>query len=219
MSRPSIGLLHTAQVHVATFDALIDGRAVATHQVLPALLDRARTTGIDDALRADIRCALLRFDPAHPVVCTCSTIGAAAEEEGQAAGREVIRVDRPMAEAAVRTAAASPGRRIAVVAAVSSTVGPTTELLGSVAEAQGVDVDLCTVSCPDAWAHFEAGDTQRYVLEVARAARRAQALDPVDVVVLAQASMAPAVAHLADLGVPVLCSPGLAVETVLARLI
>ena len=210
-----IGFLHTAQVHVATFDGLLAGRATAAHVVRPDLLDRARVTGVDDALRADIRAALVQVGTGA-VVCTCSTIGGPAEDEGRALGVTVLRVDRPMAEWAVHVAAATPRHRLAVVAALDSTIGPTCDLVRSVAREQDATVELVTVTCPGAWDHFERGDTDAYVRSVATAIRSAHADDPVDVVVLAQASTAPAAALLADLGVPVLSSPAAAVAAALA---
>ncbi len=65
---------------------------------------------------------------------------------------------------------------------------------------------LVATQQPGAWEAFEAGDTDGYERLVEAAAR---ALAPtVDVVVLAQASMAGAADRLRDLGVPVLTSPG-----------
>jgi hypothetical protein len=56
--------------------------------------------------------------------------------------------------------------------------------------------------CLDAWELFEAGDHAGYV---DRVARHVQGLaDDVDVVVLAQASMAPAADLVGDLSIPVL---------------
>ena len=69
-----------------------------------------------------------------------------------------------------------------------------------------VDADLLS----DARELFEIGDHAGYLDHVAR---HVQSLaDDVDVVVLAQASMAPAADLLADLSIPVLSSPRLAVS-------
>lgn len=201
----AIGFLHTAQVHVATFDALTAGRGVeARHVVEPDLLDRARRDGPTEEIAADVRAALAALVDAGAdvVVCTCSTLGPIAE--GAELSVPVLRVDRPMARAAVAV-----GPRIAVVAAVESTVGPTRALLLDEARRAGRGIELTEVVVPDAWDSFEAGHLDGYRHAIARAARRAAA--GVDVVVLAQASMAPALDDLADLVIPVLCSPALAV--------
>jgi hypothetical protein len=200
----TIGFLHTADVHVPVFRDLLAERAPGTrdvHVVDPTLLADAREHGLTAELtgRIDARLAELAAAGAEVIVCTCSTIGGTAERRH---GRPVVRVDRPMAETAV-----AAGRRIAVVYAVASTLGPTTELLR---EAAGdTPLTLVEAPCPAAWAAFEAGDPESYARQVAAAARRAAA--DADVVVLAQASMAPAAALLADLPVPVLSSPRTAV--------
>jgi hypothetical protein len=146
------------------------------------------------------------------VLCTCSTIGGAAEATHLAGGQAVIRVDRPMAERAVAT-----GKRIVVAAVLESTIAPTTELIMQVAAEHGRSVEIRTLLCMGAWAHFEAGDVAGY-WEAVAATLRADLSAPdgseprADVVVLAQASMAGAAALCADLPVPILSSPRLGLE-------
>jgi Asp/Glu/hydantoin racemase len=108
----------------------------------------------------------------------------------------VLRIDRPMAEAAV-----AAGGRIAVVATVESTLAPTRSLLLECAA--GAPVEIVDAPCLDAWALFAAGDLEGYARRVAAHCRGLDA----DVIVLAQASMAPAAELLADLATPVLTSP------------
>lgn len=197
MTVPDLTLLHTSPLHVPVFDGLRDGHhpgAVLRHLVVPELLDRARADGprsVAPALRE-----LLAAAGPHPVLVTCSTIGATAEALGPAIGVPVLRVDRPMAAAAVRT-----GPRIAVLAALASTLAPTAELLAE--EAGGRPVSVVTHLVPGAWESFEAGDTARCLSRVAEAA---DAVTGADVIVLAQASMAGA-ADLATTATPVLSSP------------
>ncbi len=206
----TIGFLHTAAVHEATFDTLVAASAPGATTVVvvdPALLAVARERGpADPEVQIGIRAAVdaLVVRGADVIVCTCSTIGGVAETIGAAAPVPVVRIDRPLAVAAV-----AAGPRIAVVAAVESTVGPTTELLTSVATDADADVTITPVLCTDAWARFEAGDTDGYLDLVAAAAHEAAADH--DVVVLAQASMAGAVTRV-DVGVPVLASPATAVS-------
>ena len=70
-----IGFLHTAQVHVATFDALLDGTgAEAVHHVDETLLARAQSDG-PPAVRQDVRYAVGTLEQANAIVCTCSTLG------------------------------------------------------------------------------------------------------------------------------------------------
>ncbi|WP_237296904.1 aspartate/glutamate racemase family protein [Streptomyces sp. 3211] len=190
-------LLHTSPVHVPVFDALRDRDhpgAVLRHLVAPELLDRARTAGPESVIPA-LRGLLTEAGPGA-VLVTCSTIGAAAESLAPALGVPVLRVDRPMAAAAVRA-----GRRIAVLAALESTLAPTRELLAE--EAGERPVSIRTHLVAGAWERFEAGDTAGYLARVAEAAG---SVTGADVIVLAQASMAGA-ADLVTGPVPVLSSP------------
>ncbi len=209
---PTIGFLHTSPVHVATFDGLIDAvrpEVSTVHLVDEDLLARARTSG-PDAVRAEVEAGLdsLRARGADVVVCTCSTLGGVAELVADDA--TVFRVDRPMARRAVAT-----GSRIGVVAAVESTVVPTEALLADEARRAAADPTYEVVLVEDAWDLFEAGRTEDYLAQIAAAAR--ELADRVDVVVLAQASMAPAAERL-NLAVPVLASPGAAVAHALGLL-
>ncbi|MEU9192054.1 aspartate/glutamate racemase family protein [Streptomyces hundungensis] len=195
-----LALLHTSPVHVPVFDALRDEDAPdleLRHVVEGQLLAQARELG-PDAVAGAVGTVLARAvaEGADAVLCTCSTIGAVAEAASASLGVPVLRVDRPMAAAAV-----ARGRRIAVVAAVASTLEPTAALIRE--EAGHRPLALRMVLAEHAWPFFEAGDTQAYVAEIARTV---DALTDVDVVVLAQASMAPAAART-TLEVPVLASP------------
>ncbi|MFJ7592403.1 aspartate/glutamate racemase family protein [Streptomyces sp. NPDC097617] len=200
-------LLHTSPVHVPVFDALRDRHhpgAVLRHLVAPELLDRARTEGPESVAPALL--GLLAEAGATagsavgsgpgPVLVTCSTIGATAESLAAALGVPVLRVDRPMAAAAVRT-----GARIAVLAALESTLAPTAELLAE--EAGERPVSIRTHLVAGAWDRFEAGDTVGYLARVAEAA---DCVTDADVIVLAQASMAGA-AELVTSRIPVFSSP------------
>src|SRR5690606_25236858 len=125
--RPVLALLHTSPVHVPVSDAR-RGRAHPGLELLPLvaedLLERARADGpatVADAVRARVREAVDRG--ARAVLCTCSTIGGVAEAAGAGAGVAVLRVDRPMAAAAV-----AGGPRVGVLAAPEETHGPTAAL-------------------------------------------------------------------------------------------
>lgn len=225
---PTIGFLHTSEVHVPVFDALLAGLdpdATAVTTVDPDLLVRACAgTGPED-LTAAVRSALsdLADAGAQVVVCTCSTIGSLAEAASGADGVPVLRVDRPMVDRAVRT---PPGRagapvQILVAVALASTLGPTTDLLRTSATAAGRAVAVEVLRCDEAWPLFDAGRSEEFAAAVADLVVAAVVTDSAgeasrpDVVVLAQASMAPAAELLADLGVPVLASPREAVRRAL----
>lgn len=206
----AIGFLHTASEHTATFDQLVVAEAGLeagrTHVVLPGLLADAIERGTSDAGVQETLARQLRAFPAgvDRILVTCSTLGGIAEELAPPEGPIVIRVDRPMAEAAV-----AAGHRIGVAYSVSSTVLPTSSLLWEVAGAAGSAIDLDLIDCEGSWKLFVAGERDAYLAEVADTIR-ARAHD-VDVIVLAQASMASVADLLADLEIPVLSSPALAV--------
>ncbi|MFC8995792.1 aspartate/glutamate racemase family protein [Streptomyces rochei] len=198
-----LALLHTSAVHVPVFDALRDvahpGLELC-HHVAAELLDVARRDG-PSAVTGAVREAVLRAvgEGARAVLCTCSTIGQVAEAVAGDAGVPVLRVDRPMAAAAV-----AAGSRVVVLAALRSTLAPTAALVEDEARRAGRAVEVRSRLVDGAWERFETGDTEGYLRLVADAA---DAVTDADVIVLAQASMAPA-GERAGAAVPVLASPG-----------
>jgi Asp/Glu/hydantoin racemase len=109
-----------------------------------------------------------------------------------------------MAEMAVTS-----GDRIAIVAALESTIAPTHELVAETATRRRRTVTIVDAPCLEAWSHWEAGDPGRYF---ATLASHLQSLDGTcDVIVLAQASMAP-VEKIIDLETLVVSSPRTAVR-------
>ncbi|MFE9173977.1 aspartate/glutamate racemase family protein [Streptomyces kebangsaanensis] len=197
-----LALLHTSPVHVPVFEALRDEAHPGLelrHFVDEELLRRARREGpaaVTDEVRAALRGAVA--EGARAVLCTCSTIGGVAEAEAAGLSVPVLRVDRPMAAAAV-----AAGPRVVVLAALRSTLAPTTALIDEEARRARRSVTVRSVLVDAAWPCFEAGDTEGYVREVAAAVDR---VTDADAIVLAQASMAPA-RHAATTPVPVLSSP------------
>jgi hypothetical protein len=214
---PFLSFLHTSPVHVASFARLLDGQApgmVAEHHVDEALLAAAQQAGADAAVlerRVNEAMTAAAAGGAAVVVCTCSTIGAAAERTPTGGRFVAMRVDRAMADAAVLA-----GPRILMVAALASTLAPTTRLLQESAAALGRPLQLQSLLAEEAWTHFQHGDHAAYINAIARSVTAATAA--ADVIVLAQASMAPAARALQALGVPVLSSPSLGVARALAQL-
>ncbi|GIF20482.1 Asp/Glu/hydantoin racemase [Actinoplanes tereljensis] len=211
-----IGFLHTADVHVPVFHDLRAELAPGwadLHVVDPSLLADAQAAGVtaELAARVDARLHELADRGADLIVCTCSSLGEYAETRTADLGVPVLRVDRPMAEAAV-----AAGSRIAVLATVDSTLAPTAALLRAAAERAGRVVTLIETPVPGAWSLFEKGDLHGYAVQVADQAR--VVAPRADVIVLAQASLSPAAAMLADLPIPVLTSPRTAVARAIATL-
>lgn len=211
----AIAFLHTAQAHVPTFERLLGEAAPgmpARHVVREDLLADARAFGVSHAaLVARVHAAMQEAASAgaRVVACTCSTIGGIAEDTPTHGRFRALRIDRAMADRAVRA-----GPRVLVAAALESTLAPTVDLVLSAASDAGVRVAPAQLLIADAWPHFEAGDIARYADTVAAAIR--EAASSADVVVLAQASMAPAATLLADLSIEVLSSPAPGVARVAA---
>ncbi|MCM2389565.1 aspartate/glutamate racemase family protein [Streptomyces albipurpureus] len=219
-----LALLHTSPVHVPVFDTLRDQDHPGVellHLVHQDLLDRAVTEGAD-AVGPQVAEVLAGAvaQGATAILCTCSTLGAIAEASASELGVPVLRVDRPMAAVAARS------RRIAVVAALHSTVEPTAALItdevtrsprpmATAGQADG-GPQLRTVLVEGAWERFQTGDRDGYLDAVAAAVDE---IGPAaDVIVLAQASMAD-VAERVTTSVPVLSSPrpGLRAAVLAAR--
>ena len=144
---------------------------------------------------------------ADTVMVTCSSIGPAASLAARLFEFPVIRVDEAMAEEAVRA-----GRRIGVAATLRTTLEPTVALLREKAAAAQRDVEVVESLCAGAFEAVLSGDTATHDRLVADALT--QLTGVVDVVVLAQASMARVVQNLpAETGrVKILASPELAVK-------
>jgi Asp/Glu/hydantoin racemase len=136
------------------------------------------------------------------VLATCSSIGPAVEIASQLVDVPVLRIDEAMASAAIEG-----GRRIGVLATVASTLNPTVDLLRRCAQRLDRDVELTPVLREQAYTAMRSGDGARHD-EIVGEALMDLAVD-VDVIVLAQASMARVTATLEPgaLSVPVLSSP------------
>ncbi len=219
-----IGFLHTSPVHVPTFAALMKP-ALAEDEILyrvdEQLLAYAMEHGSDSHVveRVDGYLRDLQARGCEEVVCTCSTLGPIAEEM-QLDGMRISRIDRPMAADAVRR-----GHVILMVAAIRSTLLPTRELILDESEKQRKPIQIVDLIVESAWPHFLAGDLEAYYQTIAQEieaflsdkTRCNAKLNP-DVIVIAQASMAPAADLLNHLDQPVLTSPKLCAEAVINNL-
>lgn len=204
---PDLTLFHTADVHVATFDALAPA-AQLTHVVRPDWLARAQG-GIDAELRLEITHAIQAAT--GPVLCSCTTIGETAEEAG------ATRIDWPMMQRAAQAATAAAGP-VLLVYCLDSTKEPSTALLDRAFAELGTAANIRSLPLSDLWPLFEAGDRQGFHAQIAtRVQAQLEQTPDTSCVVLAQASMAGAKDLLQDrTSVPVLASPVIAVEAMLA---
>jgi len=148
---------------------------------------------------------------ADAVLVTCSSIGEAVTTAEGLFDFPVIRVDDAMAQKAV-----GMGNRIGVLATLRTTLEPTTALVHRMADtvAAGRQITVIDMLCEGAFDAVMSGDGPTHDT-IVRAALT-QLMAQVDVVVLAQASMARVLATMdpASLTVPVLSSPELAIQRV-----
>ena len=204
-----IAFLHTADVHVATFDSIfkdLDSNAQLDHHVDTSLLDKARKDGID-AVRADVETLLRSLSDADAVLCTCSTLGPLADTAALSS-EKIIRIDRPLMEQAC-----ADGDKVLVALCLDSTRDATVNLLDDCAQEAGQTITQVVVICREAWALFEAGDMDAYADSIAGSIKAKIEKEPdVKSIVLAQASMRVAENRLADIGIPVRSSPVIAAQ-------
>lgn len=146
---------------------------------------------------------------ADAVLVTCSSIGPGVTTAQQLFDIPVVRIDDAMAETAVRQA-----HTVGVLATLRTTLDPTTALLREKAAKAGRKVELVECLCEDAFPAMLAGDTATHDRLLGKAL--VEDMQGVDVIVLAQASMARVLSTLAAGAVPapVLSSPELAILSV-----
>jgi Asp/Glu/hydantoin racemase len=217
--RKTLGLIHTSATLVPVFAQLCKAKlpGVDTFNIVDDSLVRA--IGARGALAADIArrvagyIASAEAGGADLVLVTCSSIGPAVEAAAPFAAVPVLRVDEPMADAAVRA-----GARIGVIATLPTTLHPTTDLVRRRAAKAGKQIEVTSRLCEGAFDALMAGDAAKHDALVGTALKELST--QVDVIVLAQASMARVVDTLppADKRVPILASPALAIEHVATRL-
>lgn len=220
MQKKTLALIHTSATLVPVFQQLTKARlpTVETFNIVDDSL--VRQIGAKGGITEDIAARVAAYigsaasGGADCILVTCSSIGPAVEAAAASVQVPVLRVDQPMADRAVQT-----GRRIGVIATLPTTLNPTADLVRRRAALAGKSVELTARLCEGAFEALMAGDAERHDLLVASALRELSR--QVDVIVLAQASMARVVDTLSesDRRVPILASPPLAVEhlaTVLA---
>lgn len=144
---------------------------------------------------------------ADAVMVTCSSIGEGVKLAQKLFDIPVIRVDEAMAETAVET-----GTKIGVLATLRTTLEPTTFLLEEKAAEAGRKVELIESLCDEAFDAVLSGDTAKHDRIVGSALL--DLASKVDVIVLAQASMARVVSAMphGTIHVPVLASPEISVR-------
>ena len=210
---PTLAFVHTSPMLAPMFNELaarIVPDARILHFVDESLIKNTIAAGYLEkpTMRRVISLIGSSFDAGASVaLVTCSSIGPAVDIAAQLFDQPVLRVDRPMAEAAVDS-----GRRIGVAATLSTTLMPTADLVRTVAGERNKDIEIVEQLCEGAFEAVMAGDGATHDRIVGEGLT--EGLAGVDAIVLAQASMARVLETLprGALKVPVFSSPELGVE-------
>jgi hypothetical protein len=142
---------------------------------------------------------------ADGILYTCSAFGAEIEAARRAVPLPTLKPNEAMLDEALAF-----GTRIGLVATFEPSLASIGEELHAAARARGASIAIAPVFAPDAMAALGRGDVAAHDRQIADAARR---LGSVDVVLLAQFSMARARAAVAGaVASPVLTSPDSAVD-------
>ena len=213
MKRKKLGLVHTSATLVPVFAALckeklpdVDVFNIADDSLVRGIREAGSLTATI-ARRVANYLESAELAGADYIMVTCSSIGPAVEAGAKLMGVPVLRVDQPMADRAVAMA-----KKIGVIATLATTLEPTADLILRRAALAGKKIELTSKLCEGAFEALMAGDGETHDAKVAAALKDLS--QQVDVIVLAQASMARVVDSLAaeDKRVPILASPSIAVD-------
>ena len=213
MKQKTLGLVHTSATLVPVFAQLCKEKLpgvnvfnIADDSLVKGIIAAGSLTPtIARRVAAYLESAELAG--ADYIMVTCSSIGPAVEAAAKLIGVPVLRVDQPMADKAATT-----GKRIGVVATLRTTLEPTADLISRRAALAGKQIELTSRLCEGAFDALMSGQPAVHDAKVAAALKELS--QQMDVIVLAQASMARVVDTLApeDKRVPILASPAIAVD-------
>ncbi len=213
MKPKTLGLIHTSATLVPVFGQLCKEKLpgvnvfnIADDSIVKGIIAAGSLTPII-ARRVAGYLESAELAGADYIMVTCSSIGPAVEAAAKLIGVPVLRVDQPMADRAVVS-----GKRIGVIATLRTTLEPTADLILRRAVAAGKQIELTSKLCDGAFEALMSGDSATHDAKVSSTLKELS--KQVDVVVLAQASMARVVDTLKaeDKHVPILASPAIAVE-------
>lgn len=149
---------------------------------------------------------------ADAILEACSSVGEVVAKMAESVSIPVVRIDDAMAEAAIQR-----GQRIGVAATLPTTLNPTMRLLEVKAKNAGKSIDIKTALADSAYRKLMAGDRDGHDADLVETLL--DLAQEVDVVVLAQASMARVLPLLPlDLQDKFLTSPRFGMERVKAAL-
>ncbi|MDB5247150.1 MAG: Asp/Glu/hydantoin racemase [Segetibacter sp.] len=213
MKPKTLGLIHTSATLVPVFQQLCNQFLPGVHvfnivddSLIKDVIAKGELTP-QTARRVVEYVGSAEAAGADHILVTCSSIGSAVEAAAALTNVPVLRVDQPMADLAVQT-----GRRIGVVATLPTTLAPTSDLVRRRAAIAGKEIELTSKLCEGAFEALMSGDAAKHDAMVAEALKELST--KVDVILLAQASMARVVDTLSDEDkrVPIIASPPQAIK-------
>lgn len=211
---PKLAIIHTTPVTVEALKALateLMPEVSVVNFVDDSILTQLAENGGDINAVASRLIHYARFAEevgSDVILSACSSVGEVVARMQADVTIPVVRIDEAMAEQAVRR-----GQRIGVAATLVTTLKPTLELLRQKAAASGRTIQVESRLVSTAYQKLLAGDREGHDTILAEALT--DLAQSVDVVVLAQASMARVIPRLQDdLQGRFLTSPRLGMEQV-----
>ena len=218
-SQGSLALIHTVTSLVPTFEKLIQLHLPGWHPF--NIIDESllRLTIKENALSPKTARRVTGYVSsaidagADAILVTCSSIGPAIDAYQSFCPVPLVRVDIGMADEAIRR-----NGRIGILATLKTTLDPTRDLLMNRANAINRSASITHRVCTDAFICLSAGDNAAHdaIIREEIIAMSAE----VDIIVLAQASMARVLSHkdLRSVEIPILSSPELGVLALKSQL-
>jgi Asp/Glu/hydantoin racemase len=194
---PKLAIIHTTPVTVGTLkqlaaEMLPDYTVVnfVDDSILPQLIENGgNLSEVQDRVTQYAHFA--EQVGADIILSACSSVGELVATMREQVNIPVVRIDEAMAEEAVRK-----GSNIGVAATLSTTLRPTMQLIQRKAEEAGREINLTPRLVDAAYARLMAGDAEGHDALLSAALEELAA--QVDVVVLAQASMARVLSRLPE---------------------
>lgn len=213
MKRKTLALIHTSATLESVFAKLcadkdlgVDLLHIADDSLIRDVIAEGHLTEMTSE-RVHAHIAAAERANADYIMVTCSSIGPAVDAATRNGSVPILRVDQPMADQAVRL-----GNRVGVIATLATTLVPTADLIRRRAADVHKEVEITTELCTGAFEALMGGDMAAHDAAVIDALKTLSG--KVDVIVLAQASMARVIEQLPqeELRVPILASPPIAVD-------
>lgn len=134
------------------------------------------------------------------IVNSCSTVGEVADIYAKEVNIPVMKVDEPMAREAV-----SLGTKVALIATVETTLGPSRRMIERIGAEQGKTMECEEYVQTAAWDALKAGHPEEHNRILIETMRKLDTMG-YDVIVMCQVSMRALLPDLKDVKTPILCS-------------